>query len=268
MLELIRLKDIDLDALLEVAREAGRSIMSVYNQNYSILEKSDGSPMTMADQLSNTIINQYLSANFSLPILSEENDDVSFSVRRNWSQYWLIDPLDGTKEFVNKRREFTVNIALIQNDKPVLGIIYAPMFEEMFYAMTGFGSFFEYKNTKERLERKSQIAFENGKIIHKPGQHIKLILSRSHSSGLNISHFLNDNSGSLQTISMGSSLKFCRVAQGKVDINIRINPTMEWDTAAGQVIVEESGHNMIQIEGLKPLSYNKENLVNPGFVVF
>jgi len=268
MPEPIRLADLDLLALQEVAREAGRAIMSIYNEDYSIVEKSDGSPLTLADQLSNSIINKYLISNFSLPILSEENDDIPYGIRRNWSQYWLIDPLDGTKEFVNKRREFTVNIALIQNNKPVLGIIYAPMFEEMFYAMKGYGSFFEYKNIKERLESKSDIAFKDGKIVHQPGRHIKLILSRSHSSGLNVADFLNDNLGSLQTISMGSSLKFCRVAQGKVDINIRSTPTMEWDTAAGQVIVEESGHRMVDIEGLQPRTYNKEDLVNPGFMVF
>lgn len=263
-----KLRDINIDGLLNTSRKAGEAIMEIYNTQFEVIKKEDGSPLTLADQAANKIINDYLLANYSIPILSEENEDIPYEVRKDWRQLWIVDPLDGTKEFVHKRREFTVNIALVENGKPILGVIYAPVFDEMYYAIKGQGAFFIYKNIKTKLETTSSLKFEN-KSFHSPTKkHIKVILSRSHNDGFDINKYLSHTDFTIQTIAMGSSLKFCRVAQGKVDLNIRMKPTSEWDTAAAQIILEEAGRNLVKYEDGTPLDYNKKDILNPYFVAY
>jgi 3'(2'), 5'-bisphosphate nucleotidase len=264
----IDLSKINLEELLSISISAGEAIMDIYRAPFDVIEKTDGSPLTLADQISNKIINEYLVEKYPIPILSEENDSIAYDIRKNWNQYWLIDPLDGTKEFVHKRREFTVNIALMVENQPILGIIYAPVFKEMFYAVKGHGAFLSYKNTKTKLHSRSNSIFADKKFINPNNKHLKVILSRSHNEGFQLDEYLEPSDYSVQTIAMGSSLKFCRIAQGKVDINIRTKPTMEWDISAAQIILEEAGRKIVQFEDGKAIQYNKEDLTNPHFVAY
>lgn len=262
----MKLSEINLDELLNIAVRAGEEIMKIRETLFEVSAKIDGSPLTLADQRSNEIINNYLLKTYSIPILSEENESVPYKIRNNWSQYWLIDPLDGTKEFIHKRREFTVNIALVEDNRPVLGVIYAPVFKDMYYAVKGKGCYFNYRDQTILLHSESRLEFKNQVLKNQENNHIKLILSRSHNDGFELNRYLVPNQFSIQTIAMGSSLKFCRIAHGLVDANIRMKPTMEWDTAAAQIILEEAGRKLIKYEDGAPLEYNKEDLMNPYFI--
>lgn len=258
--------DINLAALLETAVAAGDAIMDIYHSEFDVYEKLDGSPLTKADKISNAIITDFLARNYSLPILSEENENVAYPERKDWKEFWMIDPLDGTKEFIHKRREFTVNIALIRDGIPVLGMIYAPVFQEVFYAIKGRGAFMQYRDQVIKIVSKSHIKLNQGKILNPSGKLIKVLTSFSHNHGFDLKTFMSSVDSPIRGIRMGSSLKFCRVAQGLADFNIRTGPTMEWDTAAGQLILEESGRGLLDLTYFQPLVYNKENLLNPYFI--
>lgn len=259
--------EIELNELKEVAILAGQEIMKIYHTSFDIETKMDGSPVTLADSISNHLITEMLRTKFKYPILSEENDEISYEIRKNWERFWLIDPLDGTKEFIKKRREFTVNIALIEHGRPIFGVIYAPVFEELFWAEKGQGSYFTFKNSTTKLETSKKIRLENSKLENPEGKNLKLIVSKSHCGVLNLNQFFEkERKFDIQTIFMGSSLKFCRLAQSKIDCYIRMKPTMEWDTAAGQIIAEESNCNVFNYNTSLPLVYNKENLLNPYFI--
>lgn len=260
--------DIDLEELLLIAIQAGEAIMEVYNQSFDVIKKMDGSPLTIADKKANQIITDYLLSKYTIPLLSEENDDIPYENRKDWKQLWIIDPLDGTKEFIHKRREFTVNIALVEHGKPVLGVIYAPVFKEMYFASIGNGSFFQYQSKRTKLMSKSSIDFKDKNFLSLGNSHLKVILSRSHSDGFVLEDYIQQDDFTIQAIGMGSSLKFCRIAHGLVDMNIRMKPTSEWDTAAAQIILEEAGRNLVKYEDSTPLDYNKENILNPYFVAF
>lgn len=263
-----KLESIDLEELLAVAIQAGEAIMDIYQQPFDVIRKQDGSPLTIADRTSNQIISDYLVSKYPIPILSEENEDISYHIRKDWTQLWVIDPLDGTKEFINKRREFTVNIALVENGRPILGIIYAPVFKELYYALRGTGCYFRYRNKTEKISSSSSLRFE-AKTFHsilKP--HIKVILSRSHSEGFIMEDYIQENNFTIQALAMGSSLKYCRIAHGLVDLNIRMKPTSEWDTAAAQIIMEEAGRHLVQFDNGSPLVYNKVDILNPYFVAY
>lgn len=262
------IESIDIDRLIDIAIQAGQAIMDIYNQPFDIITKGDGSPLTLADKNANKIITDYLFSKYTIPILSEENDDISYEIRKNWKQLWIIDPLDGTKEFIHKRREFTVNIALVEEGKPILGLIYAPVFKELYFAIKNQGSYFVYRNDKARIQSKSALKFENKSFhnINKP--HLKVILSRSHNDGFVLEDYIQQQDYTIQALAMGSSLKFCRIAHGIVDMNIRMKPTSEWDTAAAQIILEEAGRHLVKYEDGTPLDYNKENVLNPYFVAY
>lgn len=262
------IESIDIDRLIDIAIQAGQAIMDIYNQPFDIITKGDGSPLTLADKNANKIITDYLFSKYTIPILSEENDDISYEIRKNWKQLWIIDPLDGTKEFIHKRREFTVNIALVEEGKPILGLIYAPVFKELYFAIKNQGSYFVYRNEKVRIQSKSALKFENKSFhnINKP--HLKVILSRSHNDGFVLEDYIQQQDYTIQALAMGSSLKFCRIAHGIVDMNIRMKPTSEWDTAAAQIILEEAGRHLVKYENGTPLDYNKENVLNPYFVAY
>jgi len=260
---MVMIKNINIQKINFIAKEAGDEIMRIYQQDFEIDYKSDNSPLTKADLKSNEIITESLK-NFypEIPILSEENKEVPYNIRKNWEYFWLIDPLDGTKEFVKKNGEFTVNIALIQKDTPVLGVIYAPVVEILYYAQKDRGAFKQKKNRKpQRLP-----------IYNHPNNNtLKVIVSKSHYNQ-ETKDFVNNlksqykNYKKIEFINIGSSLKFCLVAEGKADIYPRLAPTMEWDTAAGQAVAEEAGGEVVKYKMKTSLKYNKENLLNPWFI--
>jgi len=243
--------------VIEIARQAAKRIMQIYDAGFSIENKQDNSPLTDADLAANqTIIDGLSSLTPDIPILSEESCDISFEQRQQWHRYWLVDPLDGTKEFIKRNGEFTVNIALIENHKSILGVVFIPVTGKYYFASSKNGAFRSNNNkTPQRIFCTSQ--------KRRP---VLVAGSRSHASdGLN--NFLS-NLGEHKISSLGSSLKMCMVAEGSIDIYPRIGLTSEWDTAASQCIVEESGGWLTDLD-MQPLQYNsKESLLNPHFFVF
>ena len=276
---------------IQAAITAGAAILDVYRSpDFEVEEKTDKSPLTLADRRSHEVIVNYL-AKFDIPILSEEGRDIPYPERNKWDTYWLIDPLDGTKEFIKKNGEFTVNIAMIRHNKPVAGVIYVPDRDTLYFASTGIGA---YKADAHQItgllveqeERPDQSAgsSDSGNV-----QRLKDIIGKSTSLPIDTStnrpytiagsrsHATPEleavvekkrrEHGEVEFISAGSSLKLCLVAEGRADIYPRTGPTMEWDTAAGQAVVECSGGKVYQYDTEEPLDYNKENLLNPWFVV-
>jgi len=251
------LNKIDLEDIVDIAKEAGDAIMKIYNQDFTVGYKDDKSPLTEADTKANEIICNSLARLYpNIPIMSEENKRIEYEIRKNWEYYWCIDPIDGTKEFIKKNDEFTINIALIYRDTSVLGVVYAPALDEMYKAKKGEGAF---KNG-QRLPLK---------INNKPKENITIVVSKSHLSNETKKYIdnLTLNMQNTKLISKGSSLKLCMVAEGIADIYPRLAPTMEWDIAAAHAIVIESRKQVFQFDENKPITYNKQNLFNPWFVV-
>ena len=249
------LKNINLEEIVSIAKESGDAIMEIYNQDFKIEYKDDKSPLTEADTKSNEIIcNALMELYPNVPILSEENKIIDFEERQGWEYYWCIDPIDGTKEFIKKNGEFTVNIALIHNNTPILGVVYAPALGDMYYAKQGEGAF---KNN-EKLPLKINDAKEEKMYV---------VASKSHLSTETQEFIDSLNTKKIKQVSKGSSLKLCMVAEGIADIYPRLAPTMEWDTAAADAIVRESGKMTYQYDNNNFLEYNKKNLLNPWFVV-
>ncbi|MGG3913046.1 3'(2'),5'-bisphosphate nucleotidase CysQ [Rossellomorea vietnamensis] len=251
-----------LKEVIEIVIEAGKKILEVYEDAYTIHEKEDRSPLTIADQLSHSHIQTELSNLFpTIPILSEEGASIPFNERKNWSSFWLVDPLDGTKEFIKKNGEFTVNIALIQENRPILGIVYAPVTDTLYYAEENKGA---YKLiSASSSEKRKQVKITTVSAVVK-----KVVISRSHLSEATREYIddLQRQEGQLDFTSIGSSLKFCLIAEGSAHYYPRLAPTMEWDTAAGQMIVEEANGQVIEFETGNPLVYNKKVLTNPSFL--
>ena len=252
--------DMDLALLLEASKEAalaaGNKILEIYGSgDFSIEAKTDNSPLTLADKAAHSAILSILDET-ELPILSEEGIDIPFETRSTWEYFWMVDPLDGTKEFIKKNGEFTVNIALIHRQKPVLGVVYAPVLDEMYWAIAGQGSFREVGDITE------QISISANTITD---QSLRVVASRSHMSEETQNYV--DTLRNPQIVSKGSSLKFLLVASGQADVYPRFGPTMEWDTAAADIIVTEAGGKVLLEDQVTPLSYNKENLLNPHFLV-
>jgi 3'(2'), 5'-bisphosphate nucleotidase len=282
-----QLNDHLLTALL-ASKEAGLAILDVYKQDFDVSYKEDRSPLTLADKRSHDIIVDHLT-NPSVqrfPILSEEGKGIPFEQRRAWEYFWLIDPLDGTKEFIKRNGEFTVNIALICRHRPVLGVIFAPVNDVFYFASEGYGSF-KLKNDDvfERLDGKvseinsdsvlTEIIKHSDKLpcYDTPSDthdsQLVIVGSRSHPSK-EFEAFMETMRAQhkkVEVISSGSSLKLCLVAEGKADIYPRLGPTMEWDTAAGQAIVEQANGSVLNYETGEPLQYNKKNLLNSWFIV-
>jgi len=249
------LKDIDVKQIIAIAKDAGDAIMEIYNKDFTVEYKNDKSPLTEADLKSNEMICKALNELYpSIPILSEENKAVPYTERKDWEYFWLIDPIDGTKEFIKKNGEFTVNIALIQNDTPVLGVVYAPVLDEMYYAKKGDGAF---KNAK-----KLPLLINNN-----PKESLSVVASKSHLSEETQAFIDKLDTKIIEQVSKGSSLKLCMVAEGIADIYPRLAPTMEWDTGAAHAIVLEAGKEVVQFENGEAVVYNKENLLNPWFIV-
>ncbi|WP_340076219.1 3'(2'),5'-bisphosphate nucleotidase CysQ [Leptobacterium sp. I13] len=258
----------NLKIAIEVSVKAGIKILEIYNQEFEIEEKKDNSPLTKADIMSNDVINEYLSQT-QIPIISEENREIDYSVRKKWNICWLVDPLDGTKEFIKRNGEFTVNIALIQGGAVKLGVIYTPVTRELYYGDVEAKC--SYKIILNELHELPDDFFNENYLISPsdPDDKIKIVGSRSHmneDTKLFIESIKRKHS-EVEIVSKGSSLKFCLVAGGEAHVYPRFAPTMEWDTAAGQAICEAAGLKVIDQTTKRPLAYNKQNLLNNYFLV-
>jgi len=255
------LDKIDINQILDIAEEAGKATLEIYSREFTIEQKEDRSPVTEADKKSNEIIINALSELYpDIPFISEETKQTSYAERKDWKYFWLIDPLDGTKEFIKKNGEFTINIALIEDHTPILGVIYVPVKEIFYYSQKGKGSF----KIESGADAQSIFASEQA-----TKEKLTVVGSRSHGSET-LNAFIEEKKSvynEVELISSGSSLKFCLVAEGKADIYPRTGPTHEWDTAAGHAIVLESGKSAYDYESGEPLLYNKENLLNGWFIV-
>lgn len=258
-----------LSLAIEAALNAGIAIMDVYDSgDFNIEIKGDNSPLTIADIRANEVINSFLIST-NIPIISEENRQTDYVIREKWKTCWIVDPVDGTKEFIKRNGEFTVNIALIENGKPMLGVIYVPATKTLY-----FGDVTEGKGRKVSLESHktslNEVLKKATPLIpkEKESKNIQVVGSRSHMNQetLNYIENLKTSGKEIEIVSKGSSLKFCLMAEGKADVYPRFAPTMEWDTAAGQAICESVSINVISLENNKPLMYNKENLLNPWFI--
>jgi 3'(2'), 5'-bisphosphate nucleotidase len=270
---------------LAAAIEAGHAILDVYrSSDFKVEEKTDKSPLTLADKRSHEILVKRL-GQLDIPILSEEGKDIPYEQRKKWETYWLIDPLDGTKEFIKKNGEFTVNVAIIRNRRPAAGVIYVPDKNTLYFALSNLGSFkvdsiddiasvvrqstnsageTTAKSIEDLIDASTALPLSDS--TNRP---FTIIGSRSHATP-ELEAFVEEKRqehGEVEFISAGSSLKLCLVAEGKADIYPRTGPTMEWDTAAGQSIVENAGCKVLRYDTGEPLIYNKENLLNPWFVV-
>jgi 3'(2'), 5'-bisphosphate nucleotidase len=249
-----------LDSIITISQKAGDKILDIYNSqdiDINIEVKKDLSPLTIADKASNDIIiNELKSLTPNIPILSEEEKNVEFKDRKNWSEFWLVDPLDGTKEFINRNGEFTVNIALIKDNRPTMGVVYAPVLDTTWYGLENFGSFIINMNKNPEKIHLNKIKRDITKIVS----------SRSHANNPKLKEYMKQFK-KYELIKMGSSIKMCLVADGTADCYPRFGPTMEWDTGAAHAVVKYAGGNIYNIETNKELVYNKENLLNPGFIV-
>jgi 3'(2'), 5'-bisphosphate nucleotidase len=250
--------DIPLELAIEASRKGSQEILRVYNSaDFGIESKGDNSPLTLADKKAHDAISEILKTS-GLPILSEEGKDIPYSVRKDWTQFWMVDPLDGTKEFIKRNGEFTVNIALIENQVPVLGVVAVPVTGEIYYGAKGLGAFKIVDGQTYPLKKKENIDIA--------ASGIRVVASRSHLN--EVTQQFIDKLKNPQLVSKGSSLKFMMLADGLADIYPRFAPTMEWDTAAAHAVVNQLGIQVIQQGAKSELKYNKENLLNPGFVVF
>jgi 3'(2'), 5'-bisphosphate nucleotidase len=245
--------------LLEVtalAREAGRAILEVYASSFSVQEKEDRSPLTEADLRSEQLILAGLRRIApEIPVLSEESGQVPYATRKDWRRLWVVDPLDGTREFVQRNGEFTVNIALVDDHRPVLGIVHAPVLERDYYACEGIGAFRSDARAAGRPIR----------VAKRGAGPLRVVGSRSH-RGNSLDAFLA-RVGPHEFVEVGSSMKLCLVAEGNADVYPRMGPTCEWDTAAGQCVLEQAGGQVLKLDG-QPLAYNREDTLNPNFVGF
>ncbi|MCD0490537.1 3'(2'),5'-bisphosphate nucleotidase CysQ [Pedobacter sp. MC2016-14] len=245
---------IDIKEIVKIAVQAGEAILKVYNAPapVAVMVKEDNSPLTLADELSHGVIMEGLTRLYpDIPVLSEEGSQIDYEIRKNWTRYWCVDPLDGTKEFIKRNGEFTVNIALMENNKPVLGVIYAPVLNDIYYGSVAGGSWMQVPG-QEAVQIKADVDATEWLAIG----------SRSHAD--------EEEENVLKAfpvtgkLSIGSSLKFCLIASGKAHIYYRKGPTMEWDTAAGHAIALGSGAIMLNAEQ-QEFIYNKPSLLNPGF---
>ena len=246
-----------IDSLLSFGAELSKEVVQIQERGFKTTEKSDSSPLTEADLHSNKRIREFLFANTDVAnIISEEDKEVSYEQRKDWDYYWMIDPIDGTKEFVKGGDDFCINIALCNGDRPVFGYVACPKKSDQYFAIEGRGAF---KNG-ERIYAKHSINPQTNLV--------KVVASKSHMNEKTSEFISNlEKIYKVETLNVGSSLKFCLVAEGEAHIYPRFGPTMEWDTCAPQIIAEESGANVFVANNMSALKYNKQNLLNPFFIV-
>lgn len=261
-----------LKTIIRAAIEAGREILEVYETDFQVDYKEDDSPLTMADRRANTVITKYLETT-GIPVLSEEGKHLPYATRKTWDKLWIVDPLDGTKEFVKRNGEFTVNIALVENGKPTMGVIFCPTLNVLYFADKDAGGAFKTEVSDGMIQQPENIGelIENAAElpISDKRQVFTIVASRSHLNDETKSFVtkIEKQTGKTEFMSKGSSLKMCMIAEGKADLYPRFAPTSEWDTAAGQAIVELAGGKVLLPETLEPMHYNKENILNPWFLV-
>lgn len=246
--------------------KAGESIMQIYeSDDFSIELKSDNSPLTKADKAAHEIIKSYLKKT-KIPLLSEEGKEIPYSVRKHWKRFWLVDPIDGTKEFIKQNGEFTVNIAIIEDGKPILGVVYAPSMKDLYFAERGLGSF-KVENVTCFNEFEKAKMIDLSKSIYP--EVYTLVVSKSHMNE-ETQKFVDSKKeeyGEIAAASFGSSLKICKIAEGTANCYPRFGPTMEWDTAAAHAVAIYAGNKVTQSDTISLISYNKENLLNPYFII-
>ena len=269
-----------LHTAIGAAIEAGQAILEIYQTDFVVEQKQDQSPLTLADQEAHRIIVSALE-NDPNPILSEEGKSIPYETRCQWDSFWLVDPLDGTKEFVKRNGEFTVNIALIADQRPVLGVIYVPVADTLYFGTLDHGAY----KTVEAFKTYRGDSINEGTAVSAIERMINLasrlplprdvarpytiVGSRSHSTP-DVERIVEENKqlhGAVDFLSAGSSLKICMVAEGLADLYPRTGPTMEWDTGAGQAIAQSAGAEIVEFDSQATLLYNKENLLNPWFIV-
>lgn len=241
-----------MDELQQIARDAGAAIMEIYNSDdFDVQLKGDDSPLTKADLAAhNVIVNGLRALPTEYPVISEESADIDWNLRKHWCRYWLVDPLDGTKEFIKRNGEFTVNIALIENGKAIAGVVYAPVLDAMYTGERDKGAFLN--------DEPISVASEEPETL-------RIVGSRSHASQ-ETTDWLEKLGKPYEMVPMGSSLKICLVAEGKADIYPRLGPTSEWDTAAAHAVLNAAGGSIETVDG-EPLQYNqKESFLNPYFI--
>jgi len=258
-----------LELAIQASLKAGKVIMDVYNSSIEVEYKDDESPITEADKRANDVINEFLIPT-DIPIISEENKQTDYQTRKKWDTCWIVDPVDGTKEFIKRNGEFTVNIALVTDGKPVLGVIYMPVTKTIYLANVNRNEAF--KMQLETHDTSTENVFKNASALKpksKGSNIVQVVGSRSHMNQetLDFVETIKKEGKEVEVVSKGSSLKFCLIAEGNADVYPRFAPTMEWDTAAGQAICNAVGIDVISQETKEQLLYNKENLLNPWFLV-
>lgn len=251
----------NLESLLNIAIEASEAacgeILEVYHSvDFETQLKGDNSPLTLADQRAHSVIVKHLEST-GLPILSEEGKSIPYEVRKDWKQFWMVDPLDGTKEFIKRNDEFTVNIALIENQEPILGVVAVPVSGAVYHGAKHLGAFKRVAGRQSQLTGNRQPSTDNQQVT-------RVVASRSHMNKETEEYITK--LGKTEVVSAGSSLKFMLMAEGKADIYPRFGPTMEWDTAAAHAILNELGFKVTIVDGDEELRYNKEDLLNPFFI--
>ncbi len=258
-----------LSTIITASIKAGEEILKIYKTDFEVEYKEDESPLTMADKNANDVIMSYLNET-GIPVLSEEGRSIAYEERKEWAELWIVDPLDGTKEFVKKNDEFTVNIALIRKNRPVLGVVYAPVLDELYFGDEKSGAF-KLKNASEitnnldaAIERSAKLPMDISKSYY------GVVASRSHLTPETTEYIdeIRKKHSNIEIISKGSSLKICMVAEGTADVYPRFAPTSEWDTAAGHAVVLASGGRIVQATSPEDeVVYNKEDILNPWFIV-
>ena len=256
------------EKIIKTSFEAGKKILEVYESEFAVEEKDDKSPLTEADKRAHLKIMEHLEET-NYPVLSEEGRDIPYEERKDWEYFWMVDPLDGTKEFVKRNGEFTVNIALIHQQKAIMGVIYVPVKDVMYFGKKGVGSFKLEDFSKNSDKTLEEIKRNAAQLPIQNERKYTIVGSRSHMSS-ETENFIKEKEkekGEIEILSRGSSLKLCMVAEGLADDYPRFAPTMEWDTAAGQAIVEAMGGSVINWKTKEPMLYNRENLLNDWFLV-
>lgn len=253
---------IRIEGVLNAARLAGNRILEIYGREFEVEYKGDDSPLTEADKESNDAIMTFLEADYpSVPVISEENRQIPYSERSGWGRFWLVDPLDGTKEFIKKNGEFTVNIALVENGRPVFGVVYRPVTDTLYLGVEGSGAWkISGYGSPEKI---------TGGEHYLKMERVKVVASRSHASP-EVEAFVDgmqQDGKKVDFLSAGSSLKLCLVAEGSADVYPRFGPTMEWDTGAAHAVVSAAGKQVLDMQTREPLRYNKLDLLNPFFIV-
>lgn len=254
--------EVNIDTIIDIARRAGDAILEIYQREFTVEEKEDRSPLTEADQKANDVIVEGLKSAYpDIPTISEEIKALPYEERKDWDRFWLVDPLDGTKEFIKKNGEFTVNIALVEGGVPTLGVVFQPAAAVLYFGAKGQGAFkIDAAGAKSRL---------SGGEHYSKLETVRVVASRSHMSAETEEFVegLKAEGKQIDLTSSGSSLKLCMVADGSADVYPRFAPTMEWDTGAAHAVALEAGRQVLNRETGQPLQYNKENLLNPWFIV-